>query len=181
MSSPTYLVHAIGWSSAGAVVGVLLDRAVLALRQIARSPRQEDPVQTPDPSPRRQRVRRVFGASVVPAVLIVLAVVSAVQGWTTSRTNAAQDAEVTRVQTCQLAYANGFADAIDARANATREAQDALDELMTVVGELTSSGGSAAAGERFRAALSDYLTKRATAKQRQLDNPYPPAPRDLCR
>lgn len=136
---------------------------------------------TPDRPSRRQRWQRRFGASVVPAVLIVLAIVTALQGVVTSRINADQDAETKRIQDCQAIYANGFADAIDARANTNRESQEALDELMATVGELATGPGSPAAREKFRAALADYLAKRETAKKRQQENPYPPAPRDLCK
>lgn len=174
MTLELYVLHALGWSLLGGVVGVLLDRAVLALQQIARTTPQEEPVHPSDRPTRRQRMRRWFTRSVVPAVLIVLALGTVTQGFITAR--------VTKdVQDCQLLYANRFADAIDARANATREAQDSLDELMATVGELTTSTAQAAAREKFRAALTDYLLKRATAKKQQQDHPYPPAPRDLCK
>jgi hypothetical protein len=181
MTTSLYLLHALGWSTAGAIVGVLLDRGVLALQQIAHATMQEEPVDHPAQPHHHKPVRRRFGRSVVPAVLLVLAVVTAVQGVVTARTNAHQDEETRRVQNCQLAYANGFADALDARAEASVAAQDALDELMTTVGTLTAGGASPEAREKFRAALSDYLQKRVAAKQRQKDNPYPPAPRDLCK
>jgi hypothetical protein len=176
-ASSLYILHALGWSLAGAVVGVLLDRAVLALQQIARTTTKEEPVAEAD----QPRNRRRFGRSVVPAVLVVLAIVTAVQSIITARTDANQDAETRRVQNCQVAYANGFADALDARAQAQTAAQEALDELMTTVGTLTTGAASPEAREKFRAALSDYLAKRETAKRKQKDNPYPPAPRDLCK
>jgi hypothetical protein len=173
MTLELYVLHALGWSLLGGVVGVLLDRAVLALQQIARTTPQEESVHTSDRPTRRQRMHRWFSRSVVPAVLIVLALGTVTQGFIT--------AHVTKgVQDCQLLYANRFADAIDARADATREAQDSLDELMATVGELTTSAASPAAREKFTTALSQYLVKRETSKQKQRENPYPPAPRDLC-
>lgn len=181
MTTSLYLLHALGWSMAGAIVGVLLDRGVLALQQIAHATMQEEPVDHSVQPEHRRPIRRRFGRSVVPAVLVVLAVTSAVQGVVTARTNAHQDEETRRIQNCQLAYANGFADALDARAAASVAAQDALDELMATVGTLTTGGASSEAREKFRAALSDYLQKRVTAKQQQQDNPFPPAPRDLCK
>lgn len=181
MNASLYTLHSLGWSSAGLVLGVVLDRVVLALQQIAHTTRSEDHVPTTDRPSRRQRWQSLFNSVVVPAVVIAMAIATAVQGVVTARINAAQDDETKRVLNCQQAYGNGFADAIDARANTNREAQDALDELMTVVGELTTGGASPAASERFRTALSDYLAKRATAKQQQKENPYPPAPRDLCK
>lgn len=182
MTSGIYLLHALGWSAAGAVVGVLLDRGVLALQQIARATTQEEPVAAPE-QPARHTVRRRFGGSVVPAVLVVLAIITTVQSVVTAQTNNAQDEETRRVVACQLAYANGFADALEARSTATTEAQNALDDLMNTVGQLTTTSPREAAEtrERFRAALATYLGKRAEAKKQQQQNPYPPPPRDLCK
>jgi hypothetical protein len=174
-----YLLHALAWSLAGGIAGVLLDRAVLALQQIAHATPQEDAV--PDHSTPRKRFRRWFNRAVVPGVLITMAVLTIVQSVIAARTNAAQDVEIKRVQACQLEYANKFADAIDARSTTTAAAQDAVDELWATIGRLMTGGASPTAREEFQAALSDYLAKRATAKKKQQDNPYPPAPRDLCK
>lgn len=183
MTSGIYLVHALGWSASGAVVGVLLDRGVLALQQIARATTQEEPVAAPDQPAHGRKLQRQFGRSVVPAVLVVLAIVTAVTSVVTARTNNAQDMETRRVVACQAAYANGFADALEARSTATTEAQNALDDLMATVGQLTTSnaGEAVETRERFRAALAAYLGKRAEAKKQQQQNPYPPPPRDLCK
>lgn len=183
MTSSLYLLHALGWSVSGAVVGVLLDRGVLALQQIARATTQEEHVEAAERPARRHQMRRRFGGSVVPAVLVALAIVTAVQSVVTARTNDAQDEETRRVQKCQLVYANGFADALEARSTATTEAQNALDELMSTVGQLTTGNPGEAAETRakFRQALDAYLSKRAEAKKQQQQNPYPPPPRDLCK
>jgi len=63
---------------------------------------------------------------------------------------------------------------------ATAAAQNALDELMSTVGQLTTGAASPEVREKFRTALQNYLAKRAEAKKRQQNNPYPPSPRDLC-
>lgn len=181
MTLDQYLLHALGWSLAGGIAGVLLDRAVLALQQIAHATPQEDAVPAADQPTPRKRFRRWFNRAFVPGVLITMAVVTVVQSVITARTNAAQDVEIKRVQACQLAYANDFADAIDARASASAAAQDAVDELWSTIGRLMTGGASPTAREEFAAALSDYLAKRATAKKKQQENPYPPAPRDLCK
>lgn len=175
MNACLYTIHALVWSLCGALVGVLIDRAVIDLRRSARATE----------GPHVKQTRQRFGGAVVPAVLIVLAIVTAFSTVANTNTNAAQDAEVLRVQQCQLAYANGFADAIEVRGEASAAWQNALDEWMTTLDELmtkTPPGTDpAAARERFRLATAEYLSKRAESKQQQQENPFPPAPRDLCK
>lgn len=113
----------------------------------------------------------VTSNGVIAAVLIVLGTATAVQSY-------AQSEATARLTDCQTAYANGFADALDARSTATAEAQDALDELLGKVATLTPTPQGRA---EFRDALDDYLDKRAEAKKAQKEHPYPPAPRDVCK
>ena len=169
MNACAYTIHALGWSFFGALMGVLIDRTLADLRRAIST---EAPV--------NQNVKRRFGGAVVPAVLVVLAIVTALSTGINANTNNAQDEEDRRIQQCQLAYANGFADALDARSDATTAAQLALDDLMTEIGALAAAP-SVDNSARFQAALSEYLAKRAEARKQQQENPYPPAPRDLCK
>lgn len=185
MTACVYTLHALAWTAFGVVLGVVLDRIVLDLRRVACAMKEATPVEPVDPAQETRRRRRRLGTAVVPAVLIAMAVVTAVQGVVNSRTNAAQDAEVLRVQQCQLAYANGFADAIEVRGEASAAWQNALDAWMTTLDELLSKtppgSDPAAARERFKSATAEFLSKRAESKQQQAENPFPPAPRDLCK
>ncbi len=165
MNLCSYLLHAFGWSAFGAVIGGLLDRAVINLRKRPKGITVSE--QTDSGWWRR------YSAAVVPAVLIALAVVTAVQGVVLDRVNDKQDE-------CQLAYANGFADALEARTRTSADAQAALDDLMRVVGESLRTG-DAQDPEPVQKAVENYLQQRETAKATQRANPYPPAPRDLCK
>ncbi|MFE2751554.1 hypothetical protein ACFXGA_06075 [Actinosynnema sp. NPDC059335] len=155
-----YLLHSVVWLAGGFVLGVLYTRSSQDVHRIANA--VEGAVQT---VPRR-RWRPSYQV-VLGVVVLVLTMYTTVTTW--------------RLSECQLAYANRFADALDARTVATGEAQQALDELMATVGQLMTGGASPQARESFRAALHEYLTKRDSAKRKQAEHPFPPAPRDLCR
>jgi hypothetical protein len=122
--------------------------------------------------------RRLRFEHVIAAFLVLLGLFTAAQSWYQSE-RTRQNAECTR------AYADGFADALDARSEASAAAQNALDAWMTTLDELmtkTPPGADPTASrERFRAATVEYLSKRAEAKKQMRDNPFPAAPRDLCR
>ncbi|MDX3661337.1 hypothetical protein PV646_28865 [Streptomyces sp. ID05-26A] len=167
MNLCAYLLHAFGWSAFGATVGVLLDRAVIRYRTRPKG------IVVPDRKQNDNGWWRRYSGAVVPAVLIVLAIVTAVQGVVLNRVNEQQDQ-------CQLAYANGFADALEARTRTSADAQSALDDLMRLVGQALRTG-TARDPEPVQKAVDNYLQQREAAKATQRDNPYPPAPRDLCK
>lgn len=163
-SSLLYIVQSAPWIGAGLLVGFFVGRSTVAAEVII------DAAQGDNMPATRKRVRFTSNG-VIAAVLIALGIATAVQAYVQSEATA-------RLTDCQTAYANGFADALDARSNATAEAQDALDQLLTVVAGLDPSPDSQ---KKFRDALSDYLEKRAKAKKTQVENPYPEPPRDVCK
>lgn len=124
-----------------------------------------------EPHQETRRRPRFTTNAVLGTVIVVLGVFTAVQSYVQGEATA-------RLADCQTAYSNGFADALDARSEATAEAQDALDELLTTVAGITPTPQGQ---DTFRDALKDYLDKRAKAKETQAENPYPPAPRDVCK
>jgi hypothetical protein len=156
-----YLLQSAALGVAGFVLGVLYARRTQDVHRIANAVEDSSVVKVP-----RRRWRPNYQLVLGLAVVLLTT-------YTTWQTG--------RLSDCQLAYSNGFSDALDARTQATGEAQQALDELMATVGELMTAGGSPQAREQFRAALDEYLTKRETAKREQAANPFPLAPRDLCR
>lgn len=149
------------------VVGFLLGRMTRDTQRIADVITEGEPVQSKEPR-RRPSYQAVMGV-----VVVVLGLGTAAQG-------IYQDSATRRIADCTRAYSNGFADAIDARSAASAASQNALDDLMTNVGKLASTEASPEAREQFRKSLSEYLAKRAEAKKQQQENPYPPAPRDVC-
>jgi len=127
-------------------------------------------VATGDGKPRREwRV----STNVVAVVLVLLGLFTAVQGYVVS-------GQTKALAVCQQAYSNGFADAFDARAEANAQAQDALDDWMTVVGAVMTSPDSSAR-TRLVEATTEYLAKRVEARKTQAEHPFPPAPRDACK
>ncbi len=168
MTSWTYITQSVPWALGGLLVGFLMARSTVAVEAIADAVHDEgDPM--PAASPTRRP--RFNGITVLGAVIVVLGVFTAVQSYV-------QASATDRLTECQTAYANGFADALDARSDATSAAQDALDDLLTTVASITPTPEGR---EEFRVALADYLAKRADAKKTQAENPYPPAPRDVCK
>jgi len=166
----TYLVERIPWAVVGLLIGHLLSRGICDLRVIAVAVNPEDEMAEP---PRKPWHRRVTSNGVIGAVVFVLAVATVVQGYVASEATR-------RIAECTKGYSNGFADALDSRSQANAAAQQALDDLMTKVGELSSGVSTPESRAVFRSALNDYLAKRAEAKKQQAENPFPPAPRDVC-
>ncbi|MFK0249293.1 hypothetical protein ACIQUM_31730 [Amycolatopsis azurea] len=166
----TYLTESAGWAVLGFVVGYLVGRAARDVHRVAIAITTEDTVPDPQlPAPRR---RLLTGQFVLGVVVVLLGVLTVAQGIATN--NATR-----RITECQQAYSNGFADALDARASATTDAQNALDELMkTMSGYLADSP---IPPDKVRAAIGDYLAKRAKAETERQQHPYPPPPRDLCK
>lgn len=171
-----YALQTAGWCLAGFIAGFLVGRTARDVHRIAYAVTTEG-----EPMAKDIRLRwwdRV-NARVVIAVLVVgLGVLTVAQGLV-------QSAAVRRISECNTAFANQFADALEARSSASQQAQDALDELMTVVGQLgatppTSEADLASRRETYRKAITGYLAKRAEVKAQQTKNPYPKPPRESC-
>lgn len=168
MTSWTYIVESTPWIAAGLLVGFFVGRSTVAAEVIAESAQVEGEGVSGKTSKRRFRFT---SNGVIAVLLVVLGIATAVQSYVQSEATA-------RLTDCQIAYANGFADALDARSTATADAQNAQDELWATIAALSPSPQ---AREQFRDALKVYLGKRAAAKKAQKENPYPPAPRDVCK
>jgi hypothetical protein len=169
MSIVAYLAERVPWAVVGLLAGYLLGRGIRILERI-------DAADSPEESKvdkRSRGARRVTGTQVLGVVVFLLAVGTMTQGYIQNQRSESQ-------ATCLRNYSNGFADALEVRSKTSAEAQQALDDLMTEIGQLTSSP-SADNQVRFRVALQTYLSKRAETKQEQKDNPYPAPPRDVCK
>lgn len=167
----TYLAERLPWAVLGLLIGSLLSRGICDLQAIAVAVNPEDSDMAV--SPRKPWYRRITGNGVIGVVVFVLAVGTVVQGYVASEATR-------RIAECTKGYSNGFADALDARSDANAQAQQALDDLMTKVGELSAGVSTPESRAVFRSALNDYLSKRAEAKKKQSEHPFPPAPRDVC-
>ncbi|MBP2341132.1 hypothetical protein JOF41_007386 [Saccharothrix coeruleofusca] len=164
------LLCQIGWSTVSLIVGFLLGRLSRNVETIATSVARKGP-----PVDRVPRRKWLTFEKLLAGFFLCLAIFTAAQGWR-------QDQATRRVAECTQAYSDGFAAALDERSQASAEAQAALDELMTTVGDvMAATPGDAGARQRVQEAVSEYLTKRAEARKQQQDNPFPPPPRDLCR
>ena len=176
-SSLIYIVQSTPWVVAGLLVGFFVGRSTVAASVIIEAAQDEGDDMRESSAPKKKRVR-VTSNGVIAALLIVLGIATAVQASVQSGVNEQQNQANARQDACQTAYANGFADALEARSKATAEAQDAVDELWATVAAIMQSPEGR---EEFRVALDKYLTKRADAKKAQTENPFPPAPRDMCK
>jgi len=172
-----YTVSSIIWAGAGLVVGFAAGRLTRTVDRMAENVETiTDAVTEGSPAvTTSRRRRRPSYEHVIGAVVVLLGIFTAANG-------IHQTSETRRFADCTRAYSDGFADALDARSAASAQAQEALDDLMATVGQLTSVGeaGTPQAQEQFRTALSDYLTKRTEAKKKQRENPFPEAPRKVC-
>ena len=119
----------------------------------------------------RRTGRRIEPQWVIGLVVLALGVVTVIQG--IAFTNRAED-----LARCQQAYSNAFADAIDARQHASRNAQRAMDTLVAAIG--TRLAHPERDTPTVQRAIENYLDQRRAYTTQQHRNPYPPPPRDLC-
>lgn len=173
MTSWLYITQSVPWIVAGLLVGFFMGRSTVAVEAIADVVQHEAVSMSGTDKDSRDRPHRSRFTTihVVAAVVVLLGIFTAVQSYVQGEATA-------RLTECQTAYANGFADALDARSAATSDAQDALDDLLSTVAALTPTPEGR---EAFVDALDEYLSKRADAKKAQAEHPYPPAPRDVCK
>jgi hypothetical protein len=174
-----YIIAASAWSVIGFFAGALFVRVVMEVHEIRESVvASHTDTGRPKAAQVKRGMRKVFrrldATRLLGILLLLLALATTLQTfYQTSRSQALGEAQV-RLAQCQIAYQNGFADALDARTTATNEAQQALDELVATVAQATGR-------EASRAALARYIEVRERQKRTQESNPYPPAPRDVCK
>lgn len=172
-----YLVQTVSVGAASFLLGYLAGRTARDVHRIAETVTAQGGTMARR-APLRHRIKNSAGQFTVAFVVIALGVVTAVQG-------VHQSAATRRIATCNENYANTLADVIVARSQGSQQAQDALDELMSVIGRLaaTPPANEAEAAQRreeSRKAVTDYVTKRAEVKALQEKNPYPQPPRESC-
>lgn len=177
MTSWTYITQSVPWIALGLIAGFFMGRSTVAVDAIADAVQDEGDVVS-GTSTKPARRWRFTATHAIGVVVIVLGVFTAVQSYVQGQANQLQSDATERLQACQTAYSNGFADAIDARSEASADAQNALDDLLSSVASITPTPDGR---DQFRDALTEYLAKRADAKRAQKEHPYPPAPRDVCK
>lgn len=194
-----YIIQSVPWALGGLLVGVLLGRAIVAADAITgaiadpnddvvtdndagHQDRPERGGTMPEPQPRqrwwRRWRRRVTTNGVIVVIFVSFALLTAVQAYVQGERADRQTAETQRLTTCLRDYANDVADALDARSTASGQAQQALDDFLAAVSTATPDEQGR---DLVRTALADYLTRRKAAKEAQAANPFPPAPREVCR
>ena len=174
MTSWTYIVQSVPWSLAGLLIGVFVGRLTVAADALAGAVQEGDTM--PEPTTRRRL--RITSNTVVVAVLVTLGLLTGVQAFVQGQADDRQDETDTRLTACLQDSINRIADALDARSTASGEAQQALDDLLDAVSSATPNPEGAT---QVRQAFRDYNAKRADAKKAQAANPYPAAPRDVCK
>ena len=195
MSLLLYVFASVGWSAIGFVFGVLTIRSAYRLGLVAGAVTMEDPMAVLPEKPQPRQPRLIGGRFrivnvAVGALLVLIGVFSAVSGLVLEKRtaavieqNASQDVLDRELLRCQQAYANGFADALEARTAPAVEAQTALYSWMKIVRDVIAAPavdqqGQAAALERFQQATTEYLDKLEKLQKQQIQNPYPPPPRE---
>jgi len=73
---------------------------------------------------------------------------------------------------CTARWQNSFSDAYIARANAATEVSNAMDRVITAVGDRDARA--------FNAAVRHYLTVRATQDRQKAQHPLPALPSEVC-
>lgn len=161
MTCVNYIIQSVGWLAAGLVVGYFLGRATKAAEVIVDATQTEGDDAMAVPAQRTSRFRLEV---VVAGIVVLLGVFTAVQGYV-------QNQATERLTTCQTAYSNGFADAINTRTDANNRAWESLDKFME---EQARSGGA------VPQAAQNFLDTREQTRKELRENPLPPAPRNLC-
>lgn len=179
--SLVYIVLSVPWAVAGFLAGFTAGvKANLWSRTVDYAP-VERPSETasrnsedaPRATPWYRRGQTWLGTAVA-AIGIFTAVHWYSQGRETDRI--ARDNE--RLAQCTAAYATGFADALDARADETRRKDEAID---TVFETISNAFGGVGGRPEVEKAFRDYVTARNEQKKAQTEHPLPPAPREVCR
>jgi hypothetical protein len=172
-----YLAQTVGVGAASFLLGYLAGRTARDVHRIAETVTEQGGTVSRR-APLRHRIRTSGGQFAVAFVVIALGIVTVVQG-------VYQSAATRRIVTCNETYANTLADVIVARSQGSQQAQDALDDLMSVIGRLAatppaSEAEAIARREESRKAVTEYVAKRAEVKALQEKNPYPQPPRESC-
>lgn len=158
-----YATESVAWAAVGFLLGYVTAAAVRGRVRPPQPQRQH----TPEAAPQRPAAQRLIGV-----VVVLLGVLTVAQGIAANRATE-------RVVECQTRYANGFADSLEARTQASQRAQRSLDELMRSVGS-NLANPNADQSVRVREAIGDYLRSRNQAERERAQNPYPPPPREAC-
>lgn len=174
--SVLYIVLSIPWAVAGFLAGFTAGVKANLWSRTMSPAIVERPTETPSRNPEDgpkavpwYRRSQTWIGGAVAAIGIVTGVT-----WYSS------GQETARLVECQNAYANGAADALEARAKAQQSVTDAQDGLWFLI-DRGLTAPTPEIRDEFKAKLSDYVHAREEAKKTQATNPYPEAPREVCR
>lgn len=120
-----------------------------------------------------KKLYRWFRLKGLGIAIIILGVLSGFQLYE-------QDSDAKRLASCQNAYSDGFAKALDARSVATEQYQRSLTEVMKNLSLALASTKDPQALAQLQASVNDFLDKTQEAAEARAENPYPDPPRDLC-
>jgi hypothetical protein len=180
----TYIVQTIPWSVAGFLLGSWSQSRFNPRSRPMTSPLSEGAVVTAprtgvdgsDAGPWYKNSRTWIGLAVA-----LIGLVTGIQWFLGGAETRRVADETHRLAQCQSAYANGFADALDARTKESTAVADGQDGMWLLFQEALNTAPSPDIRERFRVQLDTYFSARAKTKAAQVENPFPPAPRDLCK
>jgi len=170
-----YVALSLAFSSGGFTLGFMVGRGARdVLEHPMTSPLSEHPVRPVQSGPRAEksgpwyRRSQTWIGGLVALIGAVVAVQWQVQG---ARTDA--------LVKCQQAYSNGFSDALNARAKAQAQVNDAQDTMWVIFQQgLAGTLPQPEIRANFQRALDAYLAGRAQSKAAP---PLPEPPRDLCK
>jgi hypothetical protein len=165
-----YVSLSIPWGILGWMAGyTTAHKAVLWSRTMPTL--IERPIETPSKNPEGDRPWYRRSQTWIGAAVAFIGLFTAVQWYV-------QGEGTRRLAECQTVYANGFADAIQARADEAQIKDEAIDGAF-IAFEAAMKG--TIGRPEVEAAISRYNSARAAQKKAQTEHPYPQAPRDLCR
>lgn len=179
--SLVYIVLSIPWAVAGFLAGFTAGvKANLWSRTVEYSP-IERPSETPSRNPGSEPVRVPWyrrGQTYLGAAVAAVGIVTGLQWYTSGQETERIARDNERLTQCTAAYATGFADALDARADETRRKDEAID---TVFETISNAFGGIGGRPEVEKAFRDYVTARNAQKKAQTEHPLPPAPREVCK
>lgn len=163
----------IAWTLAGGIGGYMLGRITRDVHHLA-NPEARVPTPEPEPAAKEHRPRRWHPSAqlLIGLLVVVLGVGTAIQGIVVNN-------RVEHLQQCQTRYTSRFADALDARTQATNDSQAALDNLVNTIGKNLGQGGKANQAAISRA-LRQYMAQREKTKHERAKHQYPEPPRQAC-
>lgn len=179
MSDLTFVLALTVDTVASGFIGWLLGRTArnAAVAAQAVTDDADDDAVEPEPTTRRSRARarlaRVRAQHVVVLFLVLVGVVTAVQGFSES-------ANRTELNECVVRYSDELHDALIQARESSQDVQVAQDLIWSAVGRAFANPGSDPNGAKIGDAVAAYNRQRTAQRKSQAEHPLPDPPRGAC-